>query len=307
MDTLLTQLRGSATAILLAFALGAALALLVARLARGRRHADRLRRLSSRAAHLASGLPARALTSPDVLAGRDDLADLVRAFHAMEQRLLEDRVAREGLFVRALEELKRPLGLLATSLELALRRRAEVPELSAALRGAQQEAERIARLSGRIATLGAIARAVQRVPMDLAVVARQVYQEALPEAQQRGVKLRLEAPQALPLRGDAAALHQALAELTGNAIQASRAGGVVRLTLVREGALLRAAVHDEGPGIPRERRKQVFEPFNRGPHGWSPAGMGLAIAREVARGHGGVARAEDQEVGACLVLELPGD
>jgi signal transduction histidine kinase len=107
--------------------------------------------------------------------------------------------------------------------------------------------------------------------------------------------------------GDAAALTQALTELTAIAVQASRFGGAVVLTISRDGALVRAAVRDEGPGIPRERRKQVFEPFGHGAHGWNSASTGLAMVREVARGHGGTASVEDVEVGALVLLELPAD
>lgn len=307
MDGLLPALHASGPQLLLAAVAGAALALLVAALLRGRGQGARLQRLAGRAASLAMGAPPAALTDPDVLAGRDDVAELARAFHAMEQRLLEDRAGREAFTTRALDEVKAPLGLLATSLDLALRRRPEVPELIAALRDAQREAERISRLATRIATLQGLARAVQRVPMDLAPVARQVYQVALPAATQRGLKLQLVAPPSLPMRGDAAALTQALAELLANGVQASRYGGAVTLTIERQGALVHASVRDEGPGIARERRKQVFEPFGHGAHGWSPASTGLAMVRTVARAHGGTASVEDVEVGALVLLELPAD
>jgi signal transduction histidine kinase len=286
---------------------GAALALFTVWVARTRRSARRLRKLADRAALLGAGLPPGAHTNPDVLAGRDDVAALVRAFHDMERRIGEDRAAREAFLLSAVEEIKRPLALLSTSLELALRRRAEVPELTAAIRDAQREVERIARLGGRIATLQHAARAVRRVPMDLAPVARQVYQTALGPATQRGVKLTLDAPTTLPIRGDALALTQALSELVANAVQASRQGGTVVLKIALERGLVHASVSDEGPGIPRERRKLVFEPFGHGAHGWSAATTGLAIVREVARGHGGTASVEDTEVGAMVLLELPAD
>jgi signal transduction histidine kinase len=306
-DGLFLQAGGARLDLMVAAAAGAVVVLVALGILRGRRRAARLKRLAGRAAVLAMGAPPAALTSPDVLAGRDDLAELARAFHAMEQRLLEDRVAREAFTARALEEVKRPLALLSTSLDLALRRRPEVPELTAALRDTQREAERISRLATRIATLQGLARPAQRVPMDLAPVARQVYQAALPAATQRGLKLKLEAPQSLPMRGEAVALGQALAELVANAVQASRQGGAVVLTVARDGVLVRASVRDEGPGIPREQRRQVFEPFGHGAHGWSPASTGLAIVREVARAHGGTASVEDVEVGATVLLELPAD
>jgi signal transduction histidine kinase len=288
-------------------AAGAALTLLAIWLLSARRSAARLRKLTDRAALLGAGLAPGALSNPNVLAGRDDVAALVRAFHAMENRIQEDRAAREAFLDRAAEELRRPLALLSTSLDLALRRRPEVPELTAALRDAQREAERISRLGSRITLLQSLARSVKRVPMDLAPVARQVFQTALGPATQRGLKLKLDAPPTLPMRGDAVSLTQALAELTANAVQASRHGGAVIIRIAVERGLVHASVRDEGPGIPRERRREVFEPFGHGAHGWSPATTGLAIVREVARGHGGTASVEDVEVGALVLLELPVD
>lgn len=267
---------------------------------------------AARAAHLdlllAAGLGAIvALLVAARLRRRRDRDELARAFQAMERRLHDDRAAREAFTTQALEAVRQPLGLLSTSLDLALRRRPEVPELTAALRDAQREADRISRLATRIATLQGMGRAVARAPMDLAPVAREVYQAALPAATQRGLKLRLEAPESLPMRGDAVALTQALAELVANGVQASRPGGAVVLAIARDGALVHASVRDEGPGIPRERRRQVFEPFGRGAHGWSQASVGLALVREVARAHGGTASVEDTEVGALVLLELPAE
>jgi two-component system sensor histidine kinase TctE len=90
-------------------------------------------------------------------------------------------------------------------------------------------------------------------------------------------------------------------------VQASRHGGAVVIKIALERGLVHASVRDQGPGIPRERRREVFEPFGHGAHGWSPATTGLAIVREVARGHGGTASVEDVEVGTLVLLELPVD
>jgi signal transduction histidine kinase len=232
---------------------------------------------------------------------------LTEALQAAEARLLDERAAHRRFLTRALDEVKRPLGLLATSLDLALRRRPEVPELTAALRDAQHEADRIARLSARLVQLQTVAGAVQRAPLDLAAVVRSAWQLAQAPASQRGVTLALDAPGPAPVAGDAALLAQALDELLANALRASRFGGTVTLAVERRGEVVRATVRDEGPGIPPERRLACFEPLGRGPNGWSPAGLGLALAREIARGHGGTLTLGEAERGAALVLELPSE
>jgi signal transduction histidine kinase len=286
---------------LLLVALGAALGVAGVLLILRRRRAARLRSLATRASELGRGAPAGALPSQ----GKDEIAALARALHAAEARLLDERAAREQHLARALEEIRRPLVLLATSLDLALRRRPEVPELTAAVRDAQHEAERIGRLASRVAQLQSVADGVRRAPVDLAVVVRGVWQLGQAASQAKGVRLLLQAPAPAPVLGDAALLSQALDELFTNALTASGYGTAIVLSVEQAGPVVRAVVKDEGPGIPADRRLACFEPFNRGPNGWSPAGLGLALAREIAKGHGGSLTLGESARGATLVLELP--
>jgi len=292
-------------ALLAAALAGAALTGVGALLVRRGERGGRVGRLAARARELTAGKAPRPITSPDVLAGSDELAELARAFHAMELKLLEEREAREAYLDRALDELKKPLALLGASLEMALNRRREVPELAAALRDSQREAARISRLASRIVLLQTMRRKVRLRPADVCQVVRMVQQAALPAAMQQGLRLQVEAPPELSLRCDPDALALALTELVTNAMQASRKGGAVRLSVETAGDKVRLGVVDEGPGVARDRRRAIFEPFNRGPLAWSPAGMGLALVREVARGHGGEAKVVDEEVGAHLEIELP--
>ena len=293
--------------LLLAALAGAAVALAAAFLVRrSRRGGERVRRLAVRAGELAAGKAPRPVTSPDVLAGQDEVAELARAFHGMELKLLEEREAREAYLDRAVDELKKPLALLGASIDMALHRRRDVPELAAALREAQRESARIARLASRVVTLQTMRRRIRLRPANVSQVVRMVQQGGMPSAVQQGLRLQVEAPQELNVRCDPDALALALTELLTNAMQASRNGGAVRMTVVTAGQKVRLGVVDEGPGIARERRRSVFEPFNRGPLAWSPAGMGLALVREVALGHGGEARVVDEEVGAHLEIEIPG-
>jgi two-component system, OmpR family, sensor histidine kinase KdpD len=71
-----------------------------------------------------------------------------------------------------------------------------------------------------------------------------------------------------------------------------------------DGVQIRIA--DRGPGIPRDERERVFEPFMRG-DGSTGAGLGLAIARAIVEAHGWTIRIADEPGGgAAVVIELPG-
>ncbi|MFH1812021.1 MAG: ATP-binding protein [Pseudomonadota bacterium] len=89
-----------------------------------------------------------------------------------------------------------------------------------------------------------------------------------------------------------------------NACQATGAGGQVRLRAERRQAVLRLAVEDDGPGVPKEQRLDVVTPFFTTKRGGT--GLGLAVAHQIARAHDGELQIEDVEGGgARFVLELP--
>ena len=111
--------------------------------------------------------------------------------------------------------------------------------------------------------------------------------------------------------GDEALLKRAVMNLLDNAIKYTHPGGRVGVRTARSGDACRVEVSDTGPGVPAAAREQIFERFYRaavnGDHGPRPggAGLGLPIARWVARAHGGDVRlAESDGVGSTFVLEV---
>lgn len=120
----------------------------------------------------------------------------------------------------------------------------------------------------------------------------------------------------VPVLAISAELHEALANLVHNAIAYTPAGGHITVSVSTRGAMALAEVSDDGPGIAKTRRVEVFERFHqssmspkKAPHG---AGLGLAIARAYARRNGGdieLADSADGEVssapGLCAILCLP--
>jgi two-component system osmolarity sensor histidine kinase EnvZ len=143
----------------------------------------------------------------------------------------------------------------------------------------------------------------QAVPVDLAPLLTQVVEQA-----QRGgrpVRLDLRAGATATLRP--AAMKRALANLIENAL---RHGKEVLVSLTRLDGRIEITVDDDGPGVPEAQREEVFRPFVRLEAARDPnrggAGLGLTIARDIARGHGGDLTLESAPQGGLRArLRLP--
>jgi two-component system osmolarity sensor histidine kinase EnvZ len=140
-------------------------------------------------------------------------------------------------------------------------------------------------------------------PTDLSALV----EDAAAVARRAGAAISVVAPEqcVVPLRPDA--IHRCLANLIGNA---QRYGGRIWLTVTPLTDSVTVLVDDDGPGVPAAERENVFRPFFRLDSARSPAtegvGLGLTIARDVARGHGGDLRLEDSPRGGLRVrLILP--
>ncbi len=130
-------------------------------------------------------------------------------------------------------------------------------------------------------------------------------------AAERQVSFTIDVPDRLRAQLDPDKLQRILLNVLSNAFKLTPAGGRVRVTACIEDSHLRIEVADSGPGVPPELRQAIFEPFQelgsrtRGPLGRG-AGLGLAIARELAQLHAGTITVGDApEGGAQFVVVLP--
>jgi PAS domain S-box-containing protein len=116
------------------------------------------------------------------------------------------------------------------------------------------------------------------------------------------VRIRCSGPSPM-VHGDPAQLGRVFRNLLLNAGQAMHGGGVIRVRVAERANRCVVVVTDSGPGIPRELRDMVFEPFftTRG----SAMGLGLPIARRIVEAHGGEIRVGSRGGGARVVVYLP--
>jgi signal transduction histidine kinase len=240
----------------------------------------------------------------------DEMRDLADTFDAMLDRL-DQGVRTQRRFVEdASHELRNPLAVIRTNLDVAL---AE-PDDAEGLRRAAEVARGAAdRMSTTVDELLALARTSvqpeQRTSVDLAAVVAEVAAEYDAVASTRSVRLSRAAPAGLVVEGDRTALKRALANLVSNALRVAPSGSVVHCRAGRAGGWLWLGVRDVGRGIAPDDQALVFRRAWRDGAATDDGdgrGIGLALVRQIAEAHGGtVSVASLPGHGASFVVWLP--
>jgi two-component system heavy metal sensor histidine kinase CusS len=240
-----------------------------------------------------------------------DEARLVRDLDEMIERLSNLFSAQRVFIAHAAHELRSPLTALYGELALALRRSRSADEYRQAIQEAFESTRRLKQLAEdllAVARLGATPPPSME-PIDV--------RAALDEAQEI-VAADGAAPDALlqvtgrcrPALASHGDLVRLLRNLLENAVRHSPQGGHVRVALADAGDAVAITVADDGSGIPPEERSQIFAPFYRGTTvptvSGAEAGLGLTIARGIARAYGGdVVLDAAATAGACFRVILP--
>ena len=148
----------------------------------------------------------------------------------------------------------------------------------------------------------------QITPVDLHAILDSLGAIFEPMARERDIGFWIDSAGPAVVGGDSAWLCQLFGNVIDNAIRYNRPGGRVGVALEREGGLVAVRISDSGVGIPAAEIDRVFERFHRvsqgrDTRGW---GVGLAIAREIARSHGGSIALESKlGVGSVFTVRLP--
>jgi len=149
---------------------------------------------------------------------------------------------------------------------------------------------------------------------DLTGLVRTTADTFRPHLESAGFQFTCELPASqIRVRGDADALSQIIVNLLSNAEKYSNGGKEVLLQVAQRQSPLPHAevrVQDRGPGVPRGSEEKIFEKFYRAhdslSSGIQGSGLGLTIARQIARAHGGDVVYEPREGGgSCFILRLP--
>lgn len=224
---------------------------------------------------------------------RDEIGRLADTFNAMLARI-ESAFTRQRQFTDdAAHELRTPLSLMQSQIDLALARPRADEEYREALSVLDAT---VKRLSGLVATLLALTRAdsgqlgLRAARFDLADTVSVVLEQYADAAAAEWVVLRSEATPT-PVAGDEDLLVQVLVNLIDNALAHTPAGGTIALGCRSMGEQAMIWLSDTGTGIAEEHVGRVFDRFYRVDRGRDRtrggAGLGLAICRAIVEAHGG--------------------
>ena len=257
----------------------------------------------------------RAVVVPRLPDRGDEIGLLARAFSDMTHALRQQIDAVESFAADVAHELKNPLASLASAVEAM--DKVDDPDLRRQLSAiATHDVQRLDRLISEIAEASRIDAALSRAtfaPIDLALLAAHVVGARGARPGLAGCPIRFRRGEGdTHVAGDALQLERVLDNLLDNAVSFSPAGGEVEVRIWADSARVQLSVSDDGPGIAAQEREKVFDRFHSdrpeeeafGAH----SGLGLAIARTIARAHDGtlaIVDKPDGSPGACLLLSLP--
>lgn len=174
------------------------------------------------------------------------------------------------------------------------------------------ETQRLSRLIGNVLSFARGQRGRLRLrtePGDFDACVRQTLEQFQPSLAAQAITLEVSLDGVGRCDFDTDALAQIVGNLLSNVEKYVPAGGAVRVSSRRLAAGIELRLADNGPGIPHSQRERIFRPFYRlrteVTEGVSGTGIGLAIARDLARLHGGDLTLAPTTSGTCFLLWLP--
>jgi histidine kinase len=269
-----------------------------------------LNRLRAAAREMARGRYAAPVPVPR----ERELADLVTDVNTLGRALATTEQRRVHLIGEVAHEMRTPLTVIDGYVEAMID--GVMPPTPATLAEVSEEVRRLRRLGEDLSTLSRAEEGrieLDRRRADLRTIVEGAAERLRAQADDRGVVFAVApGPVALPVLADPDRIAQIVTNVIGNAIRATPAEGRVQVTCQAGGGAALVEVADTGEGLAADDVERVFERFYRVPgrrraEGDTGSGIGLTIARGIARAHGGdlVARSEGLGQGATFTLRLP--
>ena len=292
--------------LLLATAFALVLALVLGLTAAGML-SHRLLRLETAAERIAGG----DFSAPIVDHGNDEIGELARTLDQMRVQLAQLDNARKEFVANASHELRTPLFSIGGFLELLADEDLDEETRRAFIETMQGQVERLAKLSTDLLDLSRVDAGqlrVEREVVDLGSVVEMLAGDIEHLAAGTGHEIVTAIEGDVWCLGDDGRILQIGRALATNAMTHTPPGTTVTLRARRDGPRAQLVVEDDGSGIPASQREAIFGRFYRVEGGKaSGSGLGLSIARELARLMGGDVRLASTSNPTAFVVDLPGE
>lgn len=221
--------------------------------------------------------------------GQIEVVALAASFDAMLDRLERAAESQRLLVEEASHELRTPLAVLSTNAEVLLAH--PEPTLDLYRDGivrSQQAAGRLAHtVDDLLVDARGRARALVRRPADLVAVAAAAVDEARVLAAAAAVTVAVTGPAGAEVPVDEPTVRRAIGNLVANAVRHAPAGSTIDVVVAPGDRQVAVTVADHGPGLSADAQRRAFERFWQGRADGGGTGLGLPIARQIARAHGG--------------------
>jgi two-component system osmolarity sensor histidine kinase EnvZ len=228
--------------------------------------------------------------------GAQEIRSASRAFHVMKHRILRQITQRTEMLAGVSHDLRTPL----TRMKLQLAMMPDGDESKASLESDVADMEKM--VEGYLA----FARGQEAEAVELTDVT-ELFQDIVMNARRQGTAASLEAPKSLHAELRPSSFKRCITNLISNA---ARYASEIWIKVQATNSEMVVLIDDDGPGIPEDKRKDVFRPFFR----LDPSrnletggsGLGMTIARDVIHGHGGQISLGDSPTGGLRIeIRLP--
>lgn len=244
-----------------------------------------------------------------------ELAPLVSAMDRMLITLEHAFTSQREFVTNAAHELKTPIAVLKSTLQVALQRPRPADEYRLELQNALEDVARLETLTHSMLRLARAEQLQSKQRLEMPLVDLAASCEATVErwrvmARAKSVRVEMESSATLQVRGEPDDFETIWNNLLDNAIRYSPAGSEVRVSVSRENGNARVEVVDQGAGISEQDLAKIFDRFQRSDVSRSREtggyGLGLAIAKAMVEAYGGTIAAKSRNgSGTIFCVELP--
>ena len=267
-----------------------------------------IKQLSSHMRELAPDSLSRPI---EVESGGEEIQELVKSFNQMTGQLSEAFAMQSRFSVSAAHELRTPLAVLRTRLDVFKKKEREQKEYDELVQTMETYVDRLSSLISNLLELTETGELPEVEDVSLDSVIKTVVKDLEPVAHEHAVNIHTDI-EPLVVRGNASLLYRALYNLVENAIRYNEKEGSITIDLKNQDTAGMVKIADTGVGIAPEARELIFEPFYRvnksRSREFGGAGIGLSLVKAILKRHGAfIAVDENEPQGSVFTITFPKD